>query len=91
MHRELAFAFHHIKMVLPRCWLHTAMAPADFSRQALLRFFRKKIWNVRETSSDKSITKKGALKFLPFRTPRMKEGGFLLSRIALQYHRRRRA
>ena len=42
MHRELAFAFHHIKMVLPRCWLHTAMAPADFSRQALLRSFVKK-------------------------------------------------
>ena len=33
------------------------MASADFSRQALHRFFRKKktIWNVRETSSDKNI------------------------------------
>ena len=34
------------------------MASADFSRQALLRFFRKKkktIWSVRETSSDKGI------------------------------------
>ena len=32
------------------------MAYADFSRQALLRLFRKKtIWSVRETSSDKGI------------------------------------
>ena len=34
----------------------TTMASADFSRQALLRFFRKKtIWSVRETSSDKGL------------------------------------
>ena len=34
----------------------TTMASADFSRQALLRLFRKKtIWSVRETSSDKGI------------------------------------
>ena len=32
------------------------MTSADFSRQALLRLFRKKtIWSVRETSSDKGI------------------------------------
>ena len=33
------------------------MASADFSRQALLHFFRKKktIWGVREPSSDKGI------------------------------------
>ena len=36
---------------------HTTMTSADFSRQALLCFFRKKktIWSVRETSSDKGI------------------------------------
>ena len=44
-----------------------------------------------ESGANKKGTKKESLKDLSSKLSHIKEGGHLLSRIALQYHRRRRA